>query len=52
MVGAETDPDLEHITVTISNNGPNPATNVLLVVSHPLADVPFEHLALPPRRRC
>lgn len=34
--------DLEHITVTISNNGPDPATNVLLVVNHPLADIPFE----------
>jgi hypothetical protein len=43
--------DLEHITVTISNNGPDPATNVLLVVTHPLADIPFEAsatcLALP-----
>lgn len=34
--------DLEHVTVTISNNGPDPATNVALVVTHPLADVPFE----------
>ncbi len=34
--------DLEHITVTISNNGPDPATNVALVVNHPLADIPFE----------
>ncbi|HEX4964400.1 MAG TPA: DUF11 domain-containing protein [Thermoanaerobaculia bacterium] len=34
--------DLEHFTVTISNNGPDPATNVALAVNHPLADVPFE----------
>ena len=34
--------DLEHFTVTISNNGPDPATNVALAVNHPLADIPFE----------
>lgn len=34
--------DLEHFTVTISNNGPDPATNVLLTVNHPVADVPYE----------
>jgi uncharacterized repeat protein (TIGR01451 family) len=34
--------DLEHFTVTISNNGPDPATSVALAVNHPLADIPFE----------
>ena len=34
--------DLEHFTVTVSNNGPDPATNVALVVNHPLADIPYE----------
>lgn len=34
--------DLEHFTVTVSNNGPNAATAVELVVDHPVADVPFE----------
>ena len=33
---------LEHFTVTVSNNGPDSATNVFLVVNHPVADVPFE----------
>src|SRR5947209_20276018 len=34
--------DLEHFTVTISNNGPDPATNVALPVNHELADIPCE----------
>jgi uncharacterized repeat protein (TIGR01451 family) len=34
--------DLEHFTVTVSNNGPDPATSVALQVNHPLADIPFE----------
>src|SRR4051794_25120965 len=34
--------DLEHFTVTVSNNGPDAATNVALAVNHPLADIPFE----------
>ena len=34
--------DLEHFKVTISNNGPNTATAVQLVVDHPAADAPFE----------
>jgi large repetitive protein len=34
--------DLEHFTVTVSNNGPGLATNVALAVNHPLADIPFE----------
>lgn len=34
--------DLEHFTVTVSNNGPDAATSVELVVDHPVADVPFE----------
>jgi uncharacterized repeat protein (TIGR01451 family) len=34
--------DLEHFTVTVSNNGPATATSVALVVNHPLADIPFE----------
>ncbi len=34
--------DLEHFEVTISNNGPDTATSVELVVDHPVADVPFE----------
>jgi len=34
--------DLEHFTVTVSNNGPDPATGVVLMVNHPLADIPFE----------
>src|SRR4029077_19679503 len=29
--------DLEHFTVTVSNNGPDPATSVALSVNHPLA---------------
>jgi uncharacterized repeat protein (TIGR01451 family) len=34
--------DLEHFTVTVSNNGPAAATSVALAVNHPLADIPFE----------
>ena len=34
--------DLEHFTVTMSNNGPDAATSVALAVDHPLADIPFE----------
>lgn len=34
--------ETEHYTVTVSNNGPAAATNVSLVVTHPLADQPFE----------
>lgn len=34
--------DSEHYVVTISNNGPATATNVALVVTHPLANLPFE----------
>lgn len=37
--------DLEHFTVTVSNNGPDTATNVQLVVHHPAADAPFEQSA-------
>ncbi len=34
--------DLEHFTVTVSNNGPDAASSVALAVNHPLADIPFE----------
>lgn len=34
--------DLQSFSVTISNNGPDPATAVELVVEHPVADSPFE----------
>lgn len=34
--------DMEHFQVTISNNGPDTATNVVLTVDHPLADQPYE----------
>lgn len=34
--------DEQFFTVTISNNGPATATNVVLVVEHPVADAPFE----------
>ena len=34
--------DPEHFEVTVSNNGPDTATSVELVVDHPVADVPFE----------
>lgn len=37
--------DLQSFTVTISNNGPDAATDVELVVEHPIADVPFEESA-------
>ncbi|NKI34363.1 DUF11 domain-containing protein [Wenzhouxiangella sp. XN79A] len=34
--------DSESFTVTISNNGPDTATGVELIVEHPVADAPFE----------
>lgn len=34
--------DLEHYTVTVSNNGPATASNVNLEITHPLAHLPFE----------
>jgi len=37
--------DMQSFAVTISNNGPDTATNVELVVEHPIADQPFEDSA-------
>ena len=37
--------DMQSFTVTVSNNGPDIATNVELVVEHPIADMPFEDSA-------
>lgn len=37
--------DLQSFSITISNNGPDPANNVVLVVEHPVADLPFEQSA-------
>ncbi len=37
--------DMQSFSVTISNNGPDTATNVLLIVEHPIADEPFEDTA-------
>lgn len=34
--------DLQSFSVTVSNNGPDAATAVELVVEHPIADTPFE----------
>lgn len=34
--------DLQSFSVTISNNGPDAATGVELVVEHPVAELPFE----------
>lgn len=34
--------DMQSFSVTISNNGPDTATAVELVVEHPIADAPFE----------
>lgn len=34
--------DLQSFSVTISNNGPDTATSVELVVEHPVAELPFE----------
>ncbi|MDZ7789857.1 MAG: hypothetical protein U5L08_05050 [Xanthomonadales bacterium] len=37
--------DMQSFSVTISNNGPDTATNVELVVEHPIAETPFEDSA-------
>ena len=37
--------DVQSFAVTVSNNGPDTATNVLLTVEHPIADEPFEDTA-------
>ncbi len=37
--------DLQSFSITISNNGPDTATSVELVVEHPIADEPFEDSA-------
>lgn len=37
--------DLQSFSVTISNNGPDTATGVELVVEHPVAELPFEQSA-------
>ncbi|TVQ31305.1 MAG: DUF11 domain-containing protein [Wenzhouxiangella sp.] len=37
--------DVQSFAVTISNNGPDTAGNVVLVVEHPIADEPFEETA-------
>lgn len=37
--------DIQSFTVTVSNNGPDTATNVELVVEHPIAETPFEDSA-------
>jgi len=34
--------DLQSFSVTISNNGPDTATSVELIVEHPVAELPFE----------
>jgi uncharacterized repeat protein (TIGR01451 family) len=34
--------DLQSFSITISNNGPDTATSVELVVEHPVAELPFE----------
>ena len=34
--------DLQTFSVTISNNGPDPATSVVLLIEHPVANLPFE----------
>lgn len=37
--------DVQSFAVTVSNNGPDTATNVVLIVEHPIADDPFEDTA-------
>lgn len=37
--------DLQSFSVTVSNNGPDTASAVELVVEHPIADLPFEQSA-------
>jgi uncharacterized repeat protein (TIGR01451 family) len=37
--------DMQSFTVTVSNNGPDTATNVELVVTHPIAETPFDDSA-------